>query len=78
MRQIGRVGRIALAVCVAGGGAARGYAETVSYTGTLASPEDIFMTTVTLCDHGRSIAAADLRLRRRRERRGDVDRPGRV
>ena len=52
MRRVGLVGRIALAVCVAGGGAAHGYADTVSYTGTLANSEDSFTATVSVADGG--------------------------
>jgi hypothetical protein len=49
---MGLVGRIALVVCVAGLGAAHGYADTVSYTGTLANAEDSFVTTVSVADDG--------------------------
>ena len=52
MRRVGLVGRIALAVCVAGGGAAHGYADTISYTGTLANSEDSFTATVSVADGG--------------------------
>ncbi len=52
MTQVGWVGRIALAICVAGGGAACGYADTVSYTGTLANAEDSFTMTVSVAAGG--------------------------
>lgn len=52
MTRLGLVGRIALMVCVAGGGAARGYADTISYTGTLANSEDSFTATVSVADGG--------------------------
>jgi hypothetical protein len=53
---MGLAGRIRLAVCVAALvadlGAAHAYADTVSYTGTLANPQDSFVTTVNVAAGG--------------------------
>ena len=48
MRGALLVGRIAVLLSVVMWGAGRGRADTVSYTGTLANPEDTFEATVTL------------------------------
>ncbi len=52
MKGAASVGRIAVWMAVFLLGAGRGYADTVSYTGTLANPEDMFATTVTLTSAG--------------------------
>lgn len=52
MRQIGLMRGIGLVLYVAVLGTARGYADTVSYTGTLANPEDSFFTTVSVAAGG--------------------------
>jgi hypothetical protein len=53
---MGLVRGIRLAVCIgvliADLGAAHGYAETVSYTGTLANAEDVFVTTANVASDG--------------------------